>query len=278
MQAPAKILVIEDNPDNLELMVDLLEAYGYAPLTARNGESGFDATRDQRPDLVICDVHLPKLDGYGVVEQIKCEPALQAIPVLAVTALAMVGDRDRMLGAGFDGYISKPIEPETFVQEIEAFLPVTLRATARLATAARATEPESEAGRRHGEHGTILVIDDTPANVEFARSTLEPSGYAVITAASVREAIDLTGETLPDAILCDLHMVPQDGRDFLRITRSNARLAGVPVAIISTTFEAEHEIQTCLEGGAALFIRRPIEPRALLAEVAALIAQKGEPP
>jgi two-component system cell cycle response regulator len=258
-------------------MVDLLEAYGYAPLTARNGEAGFDATRDQRPDLVICDVHLPKLDGYGVVGQIKRDSTLRTIPVLAVTALAMVGDRDRMLGAGFDGYISKPIEPETFVQEIEAFLPARLRTTAPLAVTAGATEAESESRRHPGEHGMILIIDDTPSNVEFARGTLEPSGYAVITAASVREAIDLTRENLPDAILCDLHMVPQDGRDFLRITRSDARLARIPVAIISTTFEAEHEIQTCLDGGAALFIRRPIEPRALLAEVAALIAQKGEP-
>jgi CheY-like chemotaxis protein len=70
---------------------------------------------------------LPKLDGYGVVRQLKADEALRKIPIVAVTALAMVGDRDRILAAGFDGYVGKPIAAETFVQEIEKFLPTGLR-------------------------------------------------------------------------------------------------------------------------------------------------------
>ena len=275
MSAPARILVIEDNPDNLELMVDLLEAFGYAPLTANNGEAGFEAARAQRPDLVVCDVHLPKLDGYGVVRQMKSDPAMRTIPVLAVTALAMVGDRDRMLAAGFDGYISKPIEPESFVREIEEFLPVGLRAASPKLVAVNTAEVTSASAHNAGECGTILIVDDTPSNIDFVRSTLEPSGYKVLAASGVREAIDLAREQRPDAILCDLHMVPEDGRDMLRIAQATASLATIPFAIISTTFEAEREIRACMEGGAAIFIRRPIEPRALLAEVAALLAQRG---
>ena len=141
------VLVADDNPDMRRYIAGLL-ADTYNVVTVGDGSAALEAARSVRPDLVLSDVMMPKLDGYGVVEQIKCEPALQAIPVLAVTALAMVGDRDRMLGAGFDGYISKPIEPETFVQEIEAFLPATLRATARLATAARATEPKARSAAR----------------------------------------------------------------------------------------------------------------------------------
>jgi len=278
MQAPAKILVIEDNPDNLELMVDLLEAFGYAPASALNGEAGFHAARDQHPDLVICDVHLPGLDGFGVVAQMKRDPVLRPIPVLAVTALAMVGDKDRMLAAGFDGYISKPIEPETFVKQIEAFLPVELRSTGPVAGAGASSEIALETRHPPVECGTILIVDDTPSNIDFARSTLEPSGYKVLTATGVREAIEVTRESRPDAILCDLHMIPEDGRDMLRIARATATLAHIPIAIISTTFEAEREIRACMESGAALFIRRPIEPRALLAEVAALLAHGGAPP
>lgn len=119
----ARILVIEDNQANMDLMAYLLQAFGHALLPAGNGEGGLAIARRERPDAIICDVHLPRLDGFGVVAALKRDPALRAIPVIAVTALAMVGDRERLLEAGFDGYISKPIDPETFIGEIERYLP-----------------------------------------------------------------------------------------------------------------------------------------------------------
>lgn len=119
----ARILVIEDNPTNLELMTYLLRAFGHTPLTATDGEAGIETALRERPDLVLCDLEMPRLDGYGVVRRLKADPALRHIPVVAVTASAMVGDRDRVIATGFDGYISKPITPETFVSEVEAFLP-----------------------------------------------------------------------------------------------------------------------------------------------------------
>lgn len=124
---PTRILVIEDNPANMELMTYLLKAHGYTLLTATDGESGLAVASGELPDLIICDVYLPQLDGYGVVRVLKRTPSLSGIPAIAVTALAMVGDRDKLIDAGFDGYISKPIEPETFVAEIERFLPGTAR-------------------------------------------------------------------------------------------------------------------------------------------------------
>lgn len=115
----ARILVIEDNEANLELMTYLLEAFGHVALVARDGEEGLAVARAERPDLVICDVQLPRLDGYAVVRLLKGDFALRAIPVLAVTAYAMVGDRGRILAAGFDGHIAKPVVPETFVQQAD---------------------------------------------------------------------------------------------------------------------------------------------------------------
>ena len=119
----ARILIIEDNPTNMELMSYLLTAFGHTPLMAFDGESGVLMAREQRPELILCDVYLPKLDGYGVVAALKGDPALRAIPVLASTALAMVGDRERLMEAGFDGYLAKPIEPEQFVDQLAPFLP-----------------------------------------------------------------------------------------------------------------------------------------------------------
>ncbi|HEY8101351.1 MAG TPA: response regulator [Burkholderiaceae bacterium] len=118
----SRILIIEDNATNMELMVYLLRAFGYEPLLANDGAAGIKLARQELPSLIVCDVHLPKMDGYGVVALLKADPILSGIPVVAVTALAMVGDREKLLASGFDGYIEKPIEPEIFVSQIEAFV------------------------------------------------------------------------------------------------------------------------------------------------------------
>jgi CheY-like chemotaxis protein len=118
----ARILVIEDNPTNLELMTYLLKAFGHETTTATDGERGVAAALETRPDLILCDLALPVLDGFGVAARLKANRATASVPLIAVTASAMVGDRDRVLASFFDGYIAKPITPETFVSEVETFL------------------------------------------------------------------------------------------------------------------------------------------------------------
>ena len=119
----ARILVVEDNGPNRDLMTYLLTAFGHTAEEAHNGEEGWRKARAGAGDLVLCDVLLPGRDGFELVRLLKGDPELAKVPLLAVTALALVGDRERMLAAGFDGYLSKPINPETFVREVEAFLP-----------------------------------------------------------------------------------------------------------------------------------------------------------
>jgi len=119
---PNNILLIEDNPTNLDLMSYLLRSFGYHPVAATDGEAGLAAVRQTSFQLVICDIHLPGIDGCEVARRIKADPDICHIPLIAVTALAMVGDRDKVLSAGFDGYIAKPIEPETFVAQLKSFM------------------------------------------------------------------------------------------------------------------------------------------------------------
>lgn len=275
MSEPAHILVIEDNPTNLDLMVYLLNAFGYVTVTARDGERGLSAARSERPDLVVCDIQLPKLDGFGVVKQLRDDPALQHLPVIAVTALAMVGDRSKVLSAGFDGYVSKPITPETFVRDIERFLPAERRSHVQRSVAGGQDAPApAPAPKSPDENGlTILVVDDTPANIEFARSTLVPSGYKVFTAANVDDALAVSTQERPDLVLCDLHMLPQSGNDLLELAKTHSWLRQIPLVIISSTYTREGERLECLERGAAHFIKRPIEPQALLAEIAQTLAK-----
>ena len=118
----ARILIIEDNPTNLELMRYLLHAAGHTLYTAADGAEGIEIARRTNPDLIVCDMKMPGLDGYEVARRLKSDPVLRAIPLVAVTSYAMVGDRDRAMAAGFDGYLTKPIVPKTFVAQLEAFL------------------------------------------------------------------------------------------------------------------------------------------------------------
>jgi two-component system, cell cycle response regulator len=118
----ARILVIEDNPANLELMVYLIDAFGHIAVSARDGQEGLYAAAQVKPDLILCDIHLPKIDGYEVVRRLKNDPCCCSIPTVAVTALAMAGDCDRVLRAGFDGYLAKPIDPEAFIDQINGFV------------------------------------------------------------------------------------------------------------------------------------------------------------
>ena len=118
----ARLLVVEDHEVNLELMRYLLASFGHAVVTATDGEAAVRAVASQHFDLVVCDVHMPKMDGLQFLAAIRGRTDIAIPPVVAVTASAMVGDRERLLKAGFDGYISKPIDPTTFVTQLEAFM------------------------------------------------------------------------------------------------------------------------------------------------------------
>lgn len=123
----ARILVIEDNPTNMELVEYLLKAAGHTFLSATDGMRGLEVIRRERPDLIVCDLQMPVLDGYAVLRQLRADAQLRSIPIIAVTALSMPGDRRNVLVAGFNGYISKPIEPENFIADLEKLLPPAQR-------------------------------------------------------------------------------------------------------------------------------------------------------
>lgn len=123
----ARVLMIEDTAHNLELMTYLLQAAGHTVTPATTGAQGIELAVDSPPDLIILDIQLPDTTGYDVLEALRGNSATRALPILAVTANAMVGDRDAALAAGFDGYLPKPIEPRTFNRDISGFLPRTLQ-------------------------------------------------------------------------------------------------------------------------------------------------------
>ena len=117
-----KILIAEDNAANRELFRELLEARGYTVVEACDGPEALRMIEQAQPDMLLLDIGMPVLDGFAVVRAIRENPLVAALPVLAVTAYAMQGDRERILSSGFDGYLPKPINAKSLADELERLL------------------------------------------------------------------------------------------------------------------------------------------------------------
>ncbi len=117
-----RILLIEDNAQNRYLANFLLEARGWEMVHAEDGLTGVALAGQMNPVLILLDIQLPGMDGYAVAQALRSDPKLQGIPIVAVTSYAMAGDRERCLAAGCNGYIEKPIDPQTFADEVERYI------------------------------------------------------------------------------------------------------------------------------------------------------------
>jgi len=119
---PKKILIVEDNEDSRELVVKVLRNKGYVMVEAVDGEEAIEKVVSERPDLVLLDISIPKLDGYEVAKRLKGREDVKDIPIVAVTAHAMKGDREKVISAGFEGYISKPVNVRELPEQVKSYL------------------------------------------------------------------------------------------------------------------------------------------------------------
>jgi two-component system cell cycle response regulator len=266
----ARILIVEDNPANLELMSYLLRAFGHTVIEAHDGEAGLERLRRDAPDLILCDIQLPGIGGIQVGARIRKDPAFDGVPLVAVSALAMVGDRETILAAGFDGYLAKPIVPETFAKQVDAFLPPKLRGERSLpaseTSAALAPPPQGP---------TILVVDDRQDNLDLAASLFTLSGYRVVTAGGIQAALAQARHVRPDLILSDVVMTDGNGYDLIRQVKADPLLAPTPFLFITSTMTTETERAKGLALGAARYLFRPVEPHVLLSEVEACLRRES---
>jgi two-component system cell cycle response regulator len=255
----------------MELMVYVLTAFGYTTDTAVNGREGLDRVAQNLPDLIICDLEMPVLDGYGFARELKADPAFRKIPLIAVTANAMVGDSDKILAAGFDGYISKPISPEKIVKQIEAFLPAEKRNTAPPAVASQAATPAPPAEPRVDplKRGKILVLDDLATSRDLMRSTLEPFGYSVVAAETVTQALEYASRDSFDLILSDVHIPETNGVEFLKMVKGHPKLRSIPFILFTASYSgfSTNQVETLAHTLGAEFLNTPIEASLLLSVV-----------
>ena len=118
-----KILVVEDQEDNRQILRDLLTSVGYEMSEAENGQEALAAVAKQRPDLILMDIQLPIMDGYEATRRIKADPKTRAIPIIVVTSYALSGDEGKARDAGCDAYVTKPYSPRQLLAKIKEFLP-----------------------------------------------------------------------------------------------------------------------------------------------------------
>ena len=264
---PARILVIDDNQINLDLMVYLLRAFGHDALGVSDAVEGLAVVLAGDHDAVLSDILMPSLDGYEIARRMMATPRTSKTPLIAVTALAMVGDRDRVLAAGFDGYISKPINPETFVREVDAYLPPVLRARALDRQPTSANWPES----KPPTGPLVLAVDDVPVNLDVVRGALEPFGYRVVDARNATEALEKARRLRPALVLCDVHMPGGDGFMLIERLKDDPELCDIPFVFLSSSMRHPAQQAKGLALGAKRFVLRPIDPAKLVEAVRQVI-------
>lgn len=250
----ARILVIEDHQVNLHLVRYLLEAFHHEVLAAPDGEQGLALARETVPDLILLDIELPGMSGIDVAVALRADARTAHVPLLAVTASAMRGDRERLLSVGFDGYASKPIDPKTFPAWIEGYL---------RPAATQVVQP------------LLLVVDDVPVNLMFKRSCLVPMGFRVLTATRPDEALAMARYNPPDLILSDVGMPEGDGFAFIAKVKSQPELRDVPFIFITSTHWDRACEERALALGASRYLQRPLPPEELVRHIRECLAQAG---
>ncbi len=245
------ILLVEDNPQNAYLATYLLERAGHRVVAVADGATALRQVAALAPDLILLDVQLPDMDGFAVLSALRALPACAATPVVAVTALALAGDRERILQGGFTGYIEKPIDPQTFVAEVDRFL------VARPASGAR----------------TVVVADDNAKNRYFMRAVLEGAGFEVLEAEDGVVALELARAHQPRALVTDLLMPTVDGFQLIRQCRADPRTAAVPIVVYTATYTTQEDAELVRDLGATRFLVKPAEPAALVRAVQEALAE-----
>lgn len=277
----ASIVLAEDNAASLQLMSYLLQTAGHTIRAATDGIEALVEIGRARPDLVLLDVQMPRMGGYEAVRALRSDRdhGIRRVTVVAVTAYAMVGDRDKVLAAGFDGYITKPIAPETFVSFVEAFLPEDRRTGWLPRTLARPDLGSiASNGREQLETvaADILVVDDSPEGLAVMHGMLVPSGFAVRPVRGLREALREARRRPPDLIVSDLRLRDGSGLDLMRAAREDEDLRHVPVVLTTASSWIDGERRVALALGAADFIVRPIDPHLFVERIrACLVGGKG---
>lgn len=281
-QAGARILAVDDEPQNLELMEAILQASGYEVVLASGGDEALTLGREKRPDLIVLDLMMPGLSGFEVCARLKTDPQTGGTPVLIVTALNQIADKERALAAGGDDFLTKPVQSAELLARVEALLKVrhlnrdldrALAYLQELELARRATR-SGPAGKAPGPligAPTVLVVDDEPLIRQMFCDILREAGYVTYAAEDGPRAVDIARQETIDVILLDIMMPGMSGLEVL------AKLGEItpnsPVIIATASATSENAI-AALRLGAFDFIVKGFKSEVMLTTVARALERR----
>jgi CheY-like chemotaxis protein len=291
-----RILLVEDNQLNREMFARRLERKGFQVVTAGNGQEALQRARSEGVSLILMDLSLPVLDGWEATRRLKADPATRSIPVIAMTAHAMVGDRQKALAAGCDDYQTKPVDLPELLAKINALagavpsLPQRPQLGRAQASRSVPAPPPSlspvtraRAEHRHAQAATsavpasslaaILVVDDNPLNQDLLSRRLERDGFQTTLARDGKEALQCVHSAAFDLVLLDLMMPEMNGIEVLRAIRTSYSMADLPVIVLTAKDQGE-DMVTALNLGANDYITKPFSYPVLLARLRNLLALK----
>jgi CheY-like chemotaxis protein len=254
------ILLAEDNKLNREMLARRLERQGFHVIAAVHGREAVEKAQAAAPDLILMDLSMPVLDGWQATRQLKAALATCTIPIIALTAHAMAGDREKALEAGCDAYHVKPVDFSRLVSTIRALLnrhqPITRH------------QPSTQE-----QEFSLLVVDDNEANREMLSRRLRLPGYRVSKARTGSEALEVIRQEPVDLVLLDLVMPEMSGLEVLRILRQTYSIIDLPVIMV-TTKEQTEEVVAALELGANDYVTKPLNHPVVLARIRTQLALK----
>ncbi|MEZ0228283.1 MAG: response regulator, partial [Planctomycetota bacterium] len=244
------ILIVDDNAANLKLARVLLVGEGYDVKTANDAEQAIALLETWKPRLILMDIQLPGMDGLELTTKLKADPRTNDIVVVALTAYAMRGDEQKARAAGCDGYIAKPIDPDTLPRSVAE----------HLGTSATAPAPPEIATR------TVLVIEDNPTTSRIYRDALEEAGYEVVEARDGKTALEALDRRAPNLVLLDLCLGDMDGLELTRRVRALPRGLDLPIVALSGINSLAEESVALPSGFDALLVK-PVEPARLIGTI-----------
>ena len=243
---PEKILVVEDNEQNRILMRQILAHQGYEVLEAVDGLMGLEMARQHMPALILLDIQMPVMNGFMVIHELRNDPELKKIKVIAVSSFAMKGDREKALRADFDEYVTKPIDTRTFPELVKQVL--------------------SRKPTMNPRNPVILCVDDEEANLKLLENILVPRGYTVVRAASGKDALQKIKSQAIDLVLLDIIMPGMNGFEVCRQIKGDPKLRNIPVILITVLTEKQDRIRG-IEAGAEEFLSKPFDQPEVLARI-----------
>jgi DNA-binding response OmpR family regulator len=282
VDVPARILVVDDEPQNLELMEAMLLPQAYEVLLAGTSEQGLAAAHDRKPDLIILDLMMPRISGFEVCARLKTDPQTGGIPVLFVTALTSVGDKERALAAGGDDFLTKPIQRAELLARVEALLRVRHlnrdldRALAYLHEVAEA-RPDQGPGERPApvapEAGAaaILVVDSDPARRQLYANLFREVGGVIHEAEEGSAALQIA-QTVPiDVVLLDIVLPDMSGLDVM--AKLGELIPDSPVIIMAAQPTSEGAM-AALRLGVFDFLVKDVKDEIILAAVSRALERR----